>query len=70
MKCFINVTFQIYFTGEIMAIDYATKRNFENVYVCQKCNATNRSASGIPAKCRKCQSKKFRLKKKKKKTAA
>ena len=53
-----------------MAIDHATIRNFEDVYVCQKCNATNRSASGEPAKCRKCQSKRFRLKKKKKKTAA
>ncbi|MBT4870960.1 MAG: hypothetical protein HON47_05280 [Candidatus Diapherotrites archaeon] len=53
-----------------MAEDHATTRNFTDVYVCQKCNATNRSASGMPAKCRKCQSKRFRLKKKKKKTAA
>ena len=53
-----------------MAIDHATIRNFENVYVCQSCNATNRSASGQPAKCRKCLGKRFRLKKKKKKNAA
>jgi len=51
-----------------MAEDLATKRHFENVYVCQKCNATNRSASGKPAKCRKCAGKRFRLKKKKKKS--
>ena len=50
-----------------MSDELATKINFENVYVCQKCNATNRSASGEPSKCRKCASKKFRLKKKKKK---
>ena len=53
-----------------MAEDYATKRNFENVYVCQRCGATIRSASGKPPKCRKCQSKRLRLKKKKKKSVA
>jgi len=51
-----------------MAENYAQIRNFENVYVCQSCNATNRSASGKPPKCRKCQGKRFRLKKKKKKS--
>ena len=51
-----------------MSLELAIKRRFENVYICQKCNATNRSASGLPAKCRKCDAKRFRLKKKKKKT--
>ncbi|MCX6803915.1 MAG: 50S ribosomal protein L40e [Candidatus Diapherotrites archaeon] len=45
-------------------------RRFSNVYVCQRCNATNRSNSGVPANCRKCESHRLRLKKKKKKTAA
>lgn len=52
-----------------MADELATKRNFEDVYICQSCNATNRSGSGKPNKCRKCAGKRFRLKKKKKKSA-
>lgn len=52
-----------------MANELATKRNFENVFVCQKCNATNRCGAGKPSKCRKCGSKRLRLKKKKKKNA-
>ncbi|MEK6959388.1 MAG: 50S ribosomal protein L40e [archaeon] len=51
-------------------IPEAIARNFTNVYVCQKCNATNRSGSGKPAQCRKCSSLKLRLKKKKRKAAA
>jgi len=45
-------------------------RRFNNVFVCQTCNATNRSSSGKPAKCRKCGSHRLRLKKKKRKAAA
>ena len=47
----------------------AQKRNYENVYVCQTCNATMRSESGIPKKCRKCGGHRFRPKKKRKKAA-
>ncbi|MEI7961485.1 MAG: 50S ribosomal protein L40e [archaeon] len=45
-------------------------RRFNNVYVCQRCNATTRSNSGLPPQCRKCSSKRLRLKKKKKKVSA
>ncbi len=58
-----------YSNGEMMADNLSTKRHFENVYVCQTCNATNRGASGKPPKCRKCQGKRLRLKKKKKKSS-
>jgi len=53
-----------------MADNLSNTRHFNNVYVCQACNATNRSASGKPKKCRKCFAKRFRLKKKKRKSAA
>jgi ribosomal protein L40E len=49
-------------------LSLALKRNFEGVYVCQHCNATMRSASGKPSKCRKCNGKAFRPKKKRKKS--
>jgi len=45
-------------------------RRYKNVFVCQRCNATNRSSSGMPAQCRKCGPKRFRPKKKKRKAAA
>ena len=47
----------------------AQKRNYMNVFVCQTCNATNRSSSGKPKKCRKCNSHRFRPKKKRRKAA-
>ncbi|MGI6589684.1 MAG: 50S ribosomal protein L40e [Candidatus Iainarchaeum sp.] len=47
----------------------AMARRFNNVFVCQKCNATNRSGSGKPSKCRKCASQRLRLKKKKRKSS-
>lgn len=53
-----------------MAQELSTKRHFENVFVCQRCNATNRVGTGKPIKCRKCGSKRLRLKKKKRKSAA
>lgn len=43
----------------------AEARLFKNVYVCMKCNAKNRSGTGMPGKCRKCGSKRFRIKSKK-----
>ncbi len=48
------------------------KRLFENVWICMRCNAKIRGQKGKkPLKCRKCNSKRLRLKKKaKKKTAA
>lgn len=52
-----------------MADELFIKRHYEDVYVCQKCNAINRSGSGTPSKCRKCNGKRFRLKRKKQKTA-
>jgi len=46
----------------------ATKRRFENIWICMNCNAKNRGQKGKkPAKCRKCNSKRLRLKKKGKK---
>ena len=48
----------------------AEKRLFANVWICMKCNAKNRSSPGKkPSKCRKCGTKRFRLKNKAKKTA-
>lgn len=48
----------------------AAKRLFENIWICMNCNANNRGQKGnMPAKCRKCDSKKLRLKKKGKKKA-
>jgi len=44
-------------------------RTFKNIYICMKCTAKNRSATGMPGKCRKCGSKKFRVKSKKVKKA-
>ena len=46
----------------------AQKRNYENVFVCQTCNATMRSGSGKPKKCRKCNGSRFRPKKKRRKS--
>ncbi|MEK6957497.1 MAG: 50S ribosomal protein L40e [archaeon] len=50
----------------------AAKRLFENIWICMRCNAKIRGQKGKkPLKCRKCNSKRLRLKKKaKKKTAA
>jgi len=49
----------------------AEKRIFANVWICMRCNAKNRSSPGKkPGKCRKCASKRFRLKSKVKKAAA
>jgi ribosomal protein L40E len=50
----------------------AEKRKFKNKWVCQKCTATQSGGTGNkkPNKCRKCQGKQFRLKKKKKKAGA
>ncbi|HZX33866.1 MAG TPA: 50S ribosomal protein L40e [archaeon] len=49
----------------------AQKRLFQNVWICMRCNAKNRAQTGkMPSKCRKCNSKKLRLRKKGKKKAA
>ncbi len=48
----------------------STERHFKDVYICQSCNAVNRSAAGKPHSCRKCGSKRLRLKRKKKKSSA
>ncbi|MCR4335961.1 MAG: hypothetical protein NUV57_05520 [archaeon] len=48
----------------------ATKRVFEDVWICMNCNSKNKGQKGKPAaKCRKCNSKRMRLKKKGKKKA-
>lgn len=48
----------------------AEKRIFSGVWICMKCNAKNRVSVGKkPYKCRKCGSKRLRLKKKSKKGA-
>ncbi|MFH1588356.1 MAG: 50S ribosomal protein L40e [Candidatus Diapherotrites archaeon] len=45
----------------------AEARNYENMWICRNCNAKNRSSRGKkPDKCRKCGSKDFRIKKKRK----
>jgi len=46
----------------------AEKRLFGNIYICMNCNARNKSGKGTPRKCRKCGSKRFRLKHKTRKT--
>jgi len=46
----------------------ATNRLFANVWVCMKCNAKMRAGEGKkPSKCRKCGSRRLRLKRKVKK---
>jgi len=46
----------------------AADRMFKNVWICMKCGAKNRGGTrGKPAKCRKCNCKDLRLKKKPKK---
>ncbi|MDO8427949.1 MAG: 50S ribosomal protein L40e [Candidatus Diapherotrites archaeon] len=48
----------------------ASKRLFDNVWICMRCNSKNRVApGGKPTKCRKCKSSKLRLKRKLKKKA-
>tara|TARA_Y100000310_G_C20701325_1_gene830215 strand:+ start:300 stop:467 length:168 start_codon:yes stop_codon:yes gene_type:complete len=48
----------------------ATKRVFQDVWICMNCSAKNKGQKGKPAaKCRKCSSKRMRLKKKGKKKA-
>jgi len=48
----------------------AAHRLFENVWICMRCNAKKRGQKGKkPDKCRKCNSKDLRLKKKGKKKA-
>lgn len=49
--------------------DVAENRLFKDVWVCMNCNARNKSAPGKkPAKCRKCGSRRLRLKHKVKKS--
>jgi len=51
-----------------MGFEEAEKRLFKNVWVCMNCNAKNRSTPGKkPDRCRKCNTKSLRLKKKRKK---
>jgi len=48
----------------------AQKRLFQDIWICMRCNAKNKGQKGIkPDKCRKCDAKKLRLKKKGKKKA-
>lgn len=47
----------------------ADARLFKNQWICMRCNAKNRSPSGMPNACRKCGSKRMRLKHKAKKSA-
>ena len=49
----------------------ASKRIFEDVWICMRCNARNKGQHNKPPhKCRKCNSKKLRQRKKGKKKAA
>lgn len=48
----------------------AEDRLFKNIWICMKCNAKNRTGTGKkPSKCRKCGSKRLRIKHKAKKKA-
>ncbi|MDO8538558.1 MAG: 50S ribosomal protein L40e [archaeon] len=48
--------------------EQADARMFVNMFVCMRCNAKNRGSPGKkPAKCRKCGSRRLRLKHKQKK---
>lgn len=48
--------------------DVAEKRLFANIWICMRCNAKNKSGTGKrPDCCRKCGSKRLRLKSKQKK---
>ncbi|PIU21273.1 MAG: 50S ribosomal protein L40e [Candidatus Diapherotrites archaeon CG08_land_8_20_14_0_20_34_12] len=54
-----------------MATNEAIDRLFNNVWICMRCNAKNRVGAGKkPSKCRKCNSKRLRLKNKVKKAKA
>ena len=44
-----------------MGFPEAEARLFDGVWICMKCGARNRSGKGKPEKCRKCGSKKLRL---------
>jgi ribosomal protein L40E len=46
----------------------ADERLFKSQWVCMKCNAKNRGPRGKPVACRKCGSKRLRLKHKAKKS--
>ena len=51
--------------------EQADSRLFANMFVCMRCNAKNRGSMGRkPDKCRKCGSKRLRLKHKQKKAGA
>ena len=53
----------------MVRFEEADKRLFANVWICMKCNAKNRASPGKkPSRCRKCKSKRLRLKHKAKKT--
>jgi len=55
-------------SGFFMAkFEEAEERLFKNIWICMRCNAKNRSQSGKPRACRKCGSKRLRLKHKAKK---
>ncbi len=46
----------------LMGFPEAEARLFNGVWICMDCNARNRSRKGKPQKCRKCGSKRLRLK--------
>ena len=51
--------------------EQADARMFVNMFVCMRCNAKNRGSQGKkPSKCRKCGSRRLRLKHKQKKAGA
>jgi len=52
--------------GELMArFKEADARIFANIWICMRCNSKNKGTTGKkPTKCRKCNSKGLRLKKK------
>lgn len=70
LKCFINVLGKYLFckgsVKRMVKSKAAENRLFANVWICMRCNGKNRSTPGKkPNKCRKCNSHKLRLKRKK-----
>jgi len=58
----------VFGTDKMAKFDVAEKRLFANIWICMRCNAKNKCGTGKrPDCCRKCGSKRLRLKSKQKK---
>ena len=57
-----SILFKPFLPDLLMGFPEAEARLFNGVWVCMNCGARNRSVKGKPQKCRKCGSKRLRLK--------